>query len=456
VLEDGSGSTRRHLDQGIATQTVTEKPAEYWHVKILLLNQDWFATELRALGHQVRVCGSATHLDTVVPNRLFYLDQLLSEHLAGFKPDIIVWLDNSAPLMVLGLEDSEIPVVYYSVDAHHHYEMHARLVAAFDHALVAQRDYLNFFEKSGTPSTWFPLWAPRYVEASCEKRYELTFVGTMNRALNPERVDFFERLARIRPIHLAHGNYWEIFPNAEIVVIQTVKGYLNFRVFEALMCGAALLTERTPNGLLELFTDGHHLVTYDRADAHGAAQRAQELLANPARMREIAAAGRAEVLAKHTASARAIQLEALLTNVRKRPRSPARHLAMMLNFTFVSSLTEHDAPLHSTTAICAALQSANAALREGAAIGNLEAIQLVRACCAYDRLVQGSTGADLLREFSAAHPHHPLLTVAQLRSSLNRGDLGEAHRLAACISPQPAQRVFELAEELITVMLRTP
>jgi hypothetical protein len=422
-------------------------------VNILLLNQDWFATELRTLGHTVRTCGTALHLDVVLNLPLNHLEKVLAEDLNGFAPDIIIWLDDSAPLMLCGLEDATVPVVYYSVDSHHHHEMHGRLAAAFDHVLVAQRDYLPCFAESGTPCEWFPLWAPRYVEASQEKRYDLTFIGNLNRELNPARVEFFEQLQARHPIHLGHGAYWDFFPFAHIVVNQTVKGDLNFRVFEALMCGATLLTERTPNGLLDLFNDGEHLVTYERSDADAAAAQARELLENPARMRAIAAAGRAEVLARHTPLARAHRLDQLIRTVQKRPRDPRRHFAVMINFGFVSTVTESTSALVSALAAQAGLDSARRALSEGAQPSDNDVVHIVRLTTNYDRLTRGSLGAELLREFAAAYPEKHLLTLADLRQRLNRGELPEARRLAAQISSQPADLVFHAAEQIVSSVL---
>ncbi|HEX8912446.1 MAG TPA: glycosyltransferase, partial [Humisphaera sp.] len=71
------------------------------------------------------------------------------------------------------------------------------------------------------------------------------------------------------------------------------------RVFEALATGSLLLTnDLADHGLADLFADGEHLTTYaDPADVPAAIER---LLADEPRRERIAAAGRAEVLARHT------------------------------------------------------------------------------------------------------------------------------------------------------------
>jgi hypothetical protein len=250
-------------------------------VKILVFNQDWFVEELRSMGHEVRTCGYAEHLTVKVPQRINCVEDIL-KNLGNFSPDVLVFLDDSMPaLLYEGLNTCSIPKVFYSVDTHHHNQVHALIAPLFDHILVAQKDYIPTFAESGTPTTWFPLWASRYVEASSEKKFGATFVGNLDAKLNPRRVAFFETLQKKIPIHIAHGNYWEIFPHADIVVNQTVKGDLNFRVFEAMMCGPALLTERTPNGLFDLFEDGKHLVTYEPDNVDEAAEKVTRLLNSP-------------------------------------------------------------------------------------------------------------------------------------------------------------------------------
>lgn len=422
-------------------------------MKILLLNQDWFASELRDMGHEVVVCGIADHMEVKLAPTMYHIDHILGEILGGFAPDVIVWLDNSAPLLIIGLEHCTIPMVFYSVDTQHHHELHSYLAHAFDYILIAQRDYMVHFCETDTPMEWFPLWAPRHVEASKEKKHGLTFVGNLNAKLNPERVKFFEEFQKLSPIHIQQGAYWEIFPFADIVVNQTVKGDLNFRVFEAMMCGPLLLTEKTSNGLLDLFTDGEHLVTYERGNAQSAAEIANKLLGDPAWRNRIAESGRAEVLAKHTARHRAIELEKIIKNLSKRPPSPRRYFAMMINHNLVSTSTEEQARGLSVKAIIAGLRAAQEALDEGIQPTDVETANLIRACIRYDRLLGTGAGADLLRVYAETFPGNYLLNLAEVRSRLNQGKRTEATELAMRISSDPSSKIFDLAESAISMLL---
>ncbi len=423
-------------------------------MKILLLNQDWFATELRSFGHSVLTCGITPQLEHRLSSPIIPFNDLLASLPGGFKPDVVVWHDDSAPVTYPGIEDAEIPTVFYSVDTHHHWDLHARLAYCFDKVLVAQKDYLHHFDAACTPTTWFPLWAPRHVEPSKTKTMPMAFVGTMDARLNSKRVDFFSKLREVAPITIKQGNYWEIFPHAEIVVNQTVKGDLNFRVFEAMMCGCMLLTERASNGLLELFKEGEHLVTYTAGDVQDVAARAAELLDVPHRMHAIADAGRAEVAAKHTALRRASALNEILATVTKRPKAPQRHIAMVINHGLAASITQDRNGRLSALSLQAAVESAVRSLREGCIPDVTETAHLIRNYLRWDVVTGSSDGSRLLFKHAEAIPSNYLLALAQIRSLLNRGLRVEAEKIASSISPDPSSQVFNTAEEAVSLLLR--
>jgi hypothetical protein len=422
-------------------------------MKILLLNQSWFSQEFKEAGHEVVTAGLSTDLDVPVARPGVHIDSVIASLPNGFKPDRIVWLDNSAPLMFGGLEECDIPTVFYSVDTHHHFELHSYIAQIFDHILVAQKDYLPIFKASGTPTSWFPLWAPRFVEASSEKKFGAAFVGNRNPKLNPDRVKFFDDLSKIVPIHLDVGEYWNIFPFAEIVVNQTVKSDLNFRVFEAMMCGSTLLTEASGNGLTDLFRNNEHLVLYEKGNTADAAEKINSLLANKARAREIAHAGRAEILARHTPQNRADTLLQILATLSKRPPGRSRYFAAMINFSAVSAMLERADLGSSSHSLVNALRSAEQALLAHEIPENLESSHLVICANRYDRIVRSAAGQNLINAFSDAFPENSLLALAKIRGHLNFGDVSEATRLAKVFSEAPAETTFAAAEQAVSALL---
>lgn len=424
-------------------------------MRILLINQTWFANDLRQMEHQVLSVGVAPHLDVQLSNPIIHIDTLLQSLPNGFYPERIVWLDNSAPMTVLGIEDCGIPTLFYSVDTHHHAGNHALLTHAFDHTLVAQKDYLPQFPTESSRITWFPLWASEYIRAQTEKKYQATFVGTLNPALNSARVKFFEALQTIVPVTVLQGNFPSIFPFSEIVINQTVKGDLNFRVFEAMMSGALLLTEKTENGLLELFEDGKHLVTYRAGDVDDAAQKIIELLADKVRCRQIAGAGRAEVLTKHCPSHRAAKLHCILNTLTKRDPHPKRHLGPLVSCMISSTLLEQSHPPLANELLAICMRLAEKTLNLNPDLTEKEQLYIARACVLFIRKNEPQIGIRLLGLLQKQYPTSPLLALLHTSSLHLSGFLHEATSLATTLQPNtPPEETIILAQRAAEIILQ--
>jgi hypothetical protein len=422
-------------------------------MKILIFNQDWFAQEFREAGHEVITAGLSPSFDVMIPRPVVHIHSVITLLPNGFQPDVILWLDNSAPPLLTGLEENPIPIVFYSVDTHHHVDLHSTLAPIFDHILIAQKDYIPQFARSNTPMTWLPLWASRFVEASENKRYGATFVGNRNVKLNPGRVAFFNTLEKKVPIHLDQGEYWKIFPHSEIVVNQTVKRDLNFRVFEAMMCGAMLLTENSANGLTEIFQDGVHLALYEKDDTDDAAAKINMYLEDLPRTREIARAGREEILRAHLPIHRAQVVLKILSSVTRRRFDPQTYFASMINFGAVSTMIEYTDTTASAHAIVASLAAAEQALRQGATPFELESAHIVINSIRYDRIMKSQSGHNLIKQFAEAYPDNRLFALAKIRGYLNLGEIAEASNAARSFSSDTPQEIFAAAENAVTTLL---
>lgn len=421
-------------------------------MNILLVNQNWFAEEFRAAGHDVIVTGFGRDFEVKQTTPLIHVDSIVKSLPRPFDPDLIIAYDESSPLYVTGLNETSIPTIFYSVDTHHHAHMHAYVAHVFDETVIAQKDYASAFEALGIVPHWLPLWASRFVEASQEKQHDVCFIGNMDRALNPERVNFFEALQREVPMLITQGEYWRFFPHSEVVVNQTVKGDLNFRVFEAMMCGPALLTERQGNGLLELFREDEHLITYEKNNVKDAREKIEALLADRARCRRIANAGREEILARHLPQHRAETILELAAVVKKRSH-PLRCFGALVNFSALSHSFDRVDEALSTRALVAALRAAEEGVDRGEPCTAEIACHLVRCALNYDRRLNCLTGYDLIRRFDEAYPQLAIFTLARLRFLLNRGERDEALKLAAKIEGD-ATEAFVTAERVISSLLQ--
>lgn len=111
--------------------------------------------------------------------------------------------------------------------------------------------------------------------------------------------------ARLRGAHTAPETWLKIYRASRMVIAVHYRdpegGFpvhqASPRVFEALACGAFLLTDRQRD-VLALFRDGEHLVSF--SDAEDLRRKAAFFLAHPEERRRIAAAGRREALRRHT------------------------------------------------------------------------------------------------------------------------------------------------------------
>jgi glycosyltransferase involved in cell wall biosynthesis len=187
----------------------------------------------------------------------------------------------------------------------------------FDLCLVSLRDHLRLFKNRALEEErlhWFPAFAKDDDRPGPgDEEWDCLFVGTLSEDKTPKRMAFLQDLRALVPgLHAVRGDYRRFFPTGRIALNHCEAGDLNFRVFEALGCGACLLTPHVGHGLLDLFQDGKHLVTYRPDDAQDAARRIRELLANPLKRSLLRTAGLAAIDARHRARHRAEELSRLL------------------------------------------------------------------------------------------------------------------------------------------------
>ena len=235
---------------------------------------------------------------------------------AGWEPDALVVADKSRLPFVLGIEDMPCLTVAYCVDTHIHTWL-PFYAQGFDLCLVSLRDHQQLFKNKALEEErirWFPAFAKDDDRpGSCEEEWDCLFVGTLSADKTPKRMAFLRELGELVPgLHTVRGDYRRLFPTGRIALNHCEAGDLNFRVFEALGCGACLLTPRIGHGLLDLFQDGVHLVTYTPDDAQDAARRIRQLLAQPLKRSLLRTAGLAAIDAGHRAKHRAEELSRLL------------------------------------------------------------------------------------------------------------------------------------------------
>lgn len=401
-------------------------------MNILVFNQDWFVEDWRALGHRVITAGNSPHLNINLGTYFVDIDTILRVLPGDFTPDWIVFHDNSCPVSIIGLEHCTIPLALFSVDTHHHCMLHSYLADFFDVVFVAQSDYITFFQGRRAHVEWLPLWASREIEPSDEKKHGVVFVGTMNRDLNPERVQFFEELQKISEIEIIQGDYAQYFPYSRVVVNQTVKGDLNFRVFESMRCGPLLLTEGSGNGLLNLFTPGEDLMVYKKGNVHEVASILDQLKRQPELVERIARSGHEKVLKHHRAEHRAQAMLQKLQQV-ELPSSARQVVGLLMNYTVWSASAGLQGGGLTATGFANALKLLTTMLDRRQALNEESAFFAVVACLGFDKLSGGNSGRRMLEVLSDNFPNLKTIGIGQLALLAEAEDRQVVERIAEVI-----------------------
>src|SRR5258707_7387310 len=112
-------------EPGCEGDAASRQPKPATARSILLLNQPWFAPQLRARGHRV-VTASWKGLESgeIHFPRGIQLSDLFGLLPPGFTPDALIYFDDSYYPSVAGLEDCPAPSIFYSIDTHHHHRWH--------------------------------------------------------------------------------------------------------------------------------------------------------------------------------------------------------------------------------------------------------------------------------------------------------------------------------------------
>lgn len=191
------------------------------------------------------------------------------------------------------------------------------LIPHIDLTLTAAPEAVHWYRCEGGAALYFPeasdpaIFAPR---SDLPKSHDVAFVGSRYGI----RQHVVEALRKAGVNVAAYGSGWEagrlateavptLFAQSRIVLGVSAIGHsrdfvgLKLRDFDAPLSGSCYLTQYNPD-LESLYAIGTEMVTY--RDIRDCVAQVQSLLADPARLAAIGAAGHARALAEHTWSKR--------------------------------------------------------------------------------------------------------------------------------------------------------
>ncbi|MFN8543695.1 MAG: glycosyltransferase [Candidatus Binatia bacterium] len=289
-------------------------------MRILHVGHPAVVPALRRLGHEV-VAAAEVAPEVVVAGRPFDLGALWRRLTPAADLLFVADALGRQPLGV-GVETITAPRLYWAIDVHLNFFWQRHYAHLFDLTLVAQRDYVPFFAADGIPARWLPWGVDETVfrDLGIARTHAVSFVGLVDPVTRPKRTAIIERLRRRMAIatfgetlarRLPPGDVAWVLSQTAVALNECILGDLNFRVFEAMACGAMLLTEHIGNGLTDLFTPGVHLDVFGPDDLEA---KADHYVRHAAERARIAASGSDEVHRRHTMTHRMADVVALVAD----------------------------------------------------------------------------------------------------------------------------------------------
>lgn len=256
-----------------------------------------------------------THLESII-------------HQAGFIPDFFLYIEPGG-LIPPGLEQASFPTVCILCDTHRNLRARLNLARFFDHVFLYHRNYLSYFDEHPQDHVhWHPyacdleLFYPR----SVERDIDVGFVGKL--MVDTDRRQILSKVQqRWRVNELRYFTQEEIpgiYSRSKIILNLPLADDLNFRFFEAMSCGAMLLTQRVKNGQEILFEEDKHFVAFDTEEE--LFEKLEFYLSHEQEREAIAKAGLEEIQRHHTLEQRLVEL--LKTVQEKQEKvAPIRHMS---------------------------------------------------------------------------------------------------------------------------------
>lgn len=247
--------------------------------------------------------------------------------LSGFTPDLFLYIEPLG-LIPRGMEKAPFPTVCLLCDTHFDLELRLRLARFFDHVFLYQRNYLRFFTEHPPGHVhWHPYACDLefFHPLNVERDLDVAFIGHTRTEDRKKILSTLRQCYRINE----QRYYWQkeipqIYSRAKIVLNLPAADDLNFRTFEALSCGALLLTKRVKNGQEMLFQEGVHYAAF--GDEPELFAKVDYYLSHEKERAAIAAAGLEEVRQRHRLEQR---IPEILNMVTRKPEAvaPIRHMS---------------------------------------------------------------------------------------------------------------------------------
>ena len=293
---------------------------------IWCLGSEYFHAAFAGLGHKVLIL---PHEDG------FPLAQLYNRQTD--RPDLLVYTDHlGRRAWPEGLEELDIPKVYYAVDTPINFWWQKNFGALFDICYADQKPFAARFRDEGLDGRWLPVAVntAAYQPASpapADRIYDFGFVGTLNGQARGKRDQLVKTLSGRFSLKTmgGRGEDWAkpdesaaLYRQSRLILNENLFPGVTTRMFEAMASGTALFTEKAGGDLGELFRPGEDFAWFEPQELFAAADY---WLADEARREKMAARAQEKVFSAHDITHRAEKLlrEAAALNLSQGLQGPA-------------------------------------------------------------------------------------------------------------------------------------
>ncbi|MDR1044959.1 MAG: glycosyltransferase [Candidatus Adiutrix sp.] len=267
---------------------------------ILCLGSEYFHEAFIRLGHKVL---TPPHEDGYPLSEMY--------HRLTDRPDLLVYTDHlGRHAWPQGLEDLEIPKVYYAVDTPINFWWQKHFAGLFDLVLADQKPYAEKFAARGLAADWLPVAVDTRAYrgrpgAGTEKIYDFGFVGVLDEKVRAKRSRLVKQLSgryRLKSMGdrqegwLGPEDSAAVYGQSRLVLNENLFPGVTTRMFEALASGTVLFTEKAGGDLAELFLPGEDFAWFEPQELFEAAEY---WLADEARLKKTAARALDKVMAGH-------------------------------------------------------------------------------------------------------------------------------------------------------------
>lgn len=290
-------------------------------MKFLILNYPFFSEQsFRKLGIETLSYGIYPECDIRVTESDFNYQNLIlkvpgiEEFSAVFYIDS---LDNH--LLFPGLNNFNIPKLYYAVDSTINFFWQKYFCQLFDYVFIDQPLMYKSFLPYANNLNILLLAADEFISFKdlkpfAKREYDLTFVGRRNSLTRGKRENILQRIRNLPyKIKIIDGEndfvsgeeLYKVYQNSKIIINEQLFPSINLRIFEIGSSGAVLLNEELSAFLSSYFAEEQDYYSYNSENLE---YKIQSILGNPEKSSEIAENFNQKIREYHTETRRLKQI----------------------------------------------------------------------------------------------------------------------------------------------------